>query len=126
MPTRWFAPSPSSIRLGRPSSASPRCSECFSRDESSGRQLRGQCVVSWRSMRTAHLLALLICLFAASTRSASWAQEAPITFAAVETMAAKLASQPYKEPPSIEGDMRGLGYDQYRALRQRSDSALWR
>jgi glucans biosynthesis protein len=77
-------------------------------------------------MRTAHLLALLICLFAASTRSASWAQEAPITFAAVETMAAKLASQPYKEPPSIEGDMRGLGYDQYRALRQRSDSALWR
>ena len=41
-------------------------------------------------------------------------------------MAEKLAGQPYKEPPSIEGDMRGLGYDQYRALRQRPDSALWR
>ena len=41
-------------------------------------------------------------------------------------MAEKLAGQPYNEPPSIEGDMRGLGYDQYRALRQRPDSALWR
>ena len=76
-------------------------------------------------MRTAGLLALLICLFAAS-RSASWAQEAPTTFATVEAMAEKLAGQPYNEPPSIEGDMRGLGYDQYRALRHRPDSALWR
>ena len=40
-------------------------------------------------------------------------------------MAEKLAGQPYKELPSIEGDMRALGYDQYRALRQRPDSALW-
>ena len=77
-------------------------------------------------MRTAGLLALLICLVAASTRSASWAQEAPTTFAAIEAMAEKLAGQPYKEPPSIEGDMRGLGYDQYRALRPRPDTALWR
>ena len=69
-------------------------------------------------MRTAGLLALLICLLAASS-PASWAQEAPTTFAAVEAMAEKLASQPYNEPPSIEGDMRGLGYDQYRALRPR-------
>ena len=76
-------------------------------------------------MRTAGLLALLICLLAASS-PASWAQEAPTTFAAVEAMAEKLASQPYNEPPSIEGDMRGLGYDQYRALRPRPDSALWR
>src|SRR5436190_877024 len=30
------------------------------------------------------------------------------------------------EMPSIEGDMRRLGYDQYRALRPRPDSALWR
>lgn len=40
-------------------------------------------------------------------------------------MAEKLASQPYSEPPSIEGDMRRLGYDQYRALRARPDAALW-
>jgi len=77
-------------------------------------------------MRTAGLLALLICVFGASTRSESWAQEVPTTFAAVEAMAAKLASEPYKETPAIEGDMRGLGYDQYRALRPRPDSALWR
>ncbi len=73
-------------------------------------------------MRTAGLLALLICLVAVSTR----AQEVPTTFAAVEAMAAKLAGQPYSEAPSIEGDMRRLGYDQYRALRPRPDTALWR
>ena len=77
-------------------------------------------------MRTARLLALLICLVAVSTRSTAWAQEAPVTFAAIQAMAEKLAGQPYNEPPSVEGDMRRLGYDQYRALRSRPDSALWR
>src|SRR5690242_3699086 len=72
-------------------------------------------------MRTAGLLALMICVIAVSTR----AQEVPTTFAAVEAMAEKLAGQPYSEPPSIEGDMRRLGYDQYRALRPRADTALW-
>ena len=33
---------------------------------------------------------------------------------------------PTRKPPSIEGDMRRLGYDQYRALRTRPDTALWR
>ncbi len=40
-------------------------------------------------------------------------------------MAAKLATQPYSEPASIEGDMRRLGYDQYRALRPRPNTQLW-
>jgi glucans biosynthesis protein len=77
-------------------------------------------------MRTVGLLALLICLFTASTRSAGWAQEAAASFEAVEAMAAKLASQPYAAPPSIEGDMRRLGYDQYRALRVKPETELWR
>src|SRR5260370_4454917 len=79
----------------------------------------------WAGMRfTAHL-ALLACLLLTSARSAGWAQDAA-TFAAVEAMAAKLAAEPYKEPASIEGDMRRLTYDQYRALRPRPDTALWR
>ncbi len=79
----------------------------------------------WAGMRfTAHL-ALLVCLLLTSARSAGWAQDAA-TFAAVEAMAAKLAAEPYKEPASIEGDMRRLTYDQYRALRPRPDTALWR
>ncbi|HYR68172.1 MAG TPA: glucan biosynthesis protein, partial [Reyranella sp.] len=55
----------------------------------------------------------------------AWAQDA-VTFASVEAMAARLAAQPYSQPASIEGDMRRLGYDQYRALRPRPDTALWR
>jgi glucans biosynthesis protein len=55
----------------------------------------------------------------------AWAQDA-VTFASVEAMAARLAAQPYSQPASIEGDMRRLGYDQYRALRTRPDTALWR
>jgi glucans biosynthesis protein len=79
----------------------------------------------WGGMRfTAHL-ALLVCLLLTSARSAGWAQDAA-TFASVEAMAAKLAAEPYKEPASIEGDMRRLTYDQYRALRPRPDTALWR
>ena len=71
-------------------------------------------------------LALLLGLLSLLVASAGWAQDAPSTFAAVETLAAKLASEPYKQPPSIDGDMRRLDYDQYRALRPRPDTALWR
>jgi glucans biosynthesis protein len=73
-------------------------------------------------MRAAAFLGLLLLLVAPAGR----AQDFAASFAAVETMAAALAANPYKETPSIEGDMRGLGYDQYRALRTRPDTALWR
>ena len=72
-------------------------------------------------MRSALLFALLY-IFATS---AGWAQGVPTSFGAVETMAAKLASEPYRQPASIEGDMRRLNYDQYRALRMRPGNALW-
>lgn len=75
-------------------------------------------------MRFAVHLALLVCLLLTSARSEGWAQT--VTFASVEAMAAKLAAEPYKQPASIEGDMRRLSYDQYRALRSRPDTALWR
>jgi glucans biosynthesis protein len=54
------------------------------------------------------------------------AQEGGFSFASVEAMAAQLANEPYKEPRSIEGEMRGLGYDKYLSLRSRPDTALWR
>ena len=76
-------------------------------------------------MRIAAHLALLVCLLLISARSTGWAQDA-VTFASVEAMAAKLAAEPYSQPPSIEGDMRRLTYDQYRALRPRPNTALWR
>ena len=60
---------------------------------------------------------------------ASWpalAQENAISFTAVEQMASKLAAAPYKEPPSIGGDMKKLDYDHYRALRAQPETALWR
>jgi glucans biosynthesis protein len=41
-------------------------------------------------------------------------------------MAAKRATQPYSEPAAVEGDMRKLGYDQYRALRPKPETELWR
>ncbi|MFO1161924.1 MAG: glucan biosynthesis protein [Reyranellaceae bacterium] len=47
------------------------------------------------------------------------------TFEGVEKMAAKLAAEPFQEPASIDGDMRRLDYDRYRALRARPDTALW-
>jgi glucans biosynthesis protein len=77
-------------------------------------------------MRFASYLVLLTCCLLASPRSAAWAQGVPTSFGAVEAMAAKLASEPYKQPASIEGDMRRLSYDQYRALRMRPETALWR
>ena len=67
----------------------------------------------------------LVCLFG-MMRGIAFAQTAPFDFAAVEDEARKLASAPYREVPSIEGDMRKLGYDQYRALRTRPETALWR
>jgi glucans biosynthesis protein len=73
-------------------------------------------------MRGALLLGF-VCLL---VTSAATAQDVASTFDAVETMAAKLAAEPYKETPSIEGDMRRLSYDQYRALRTKPDTALWR
>lgn len=73
-------------------------------------------------MRGALLLGFLCLLVTSAPR----AQDAPSTFDSVETMAAKLAAEPYKETPSIQGDMRRLNYDQYRALRTKPDTALWR
>src|SRR5262245_43241466 len=74
-------------------------------------------------MRAAPLLLRLLCLLVAAP--SAWAQGLS-TFEAVEETAARLASEPYKPPASIEGDMRGLTYDQYRSLRARPDTALWR
>lgn len=54
------------------------------------------------------------------------AQDQPFNFGAVEGMAATLAGRPYKEPASIDGEMRQLSYDHYRALRAKPDTALWR
>jgi len=68
-------------------------------------------------------LGLLFLLLAVST---TWAQVVPSTFEGVDAMAAKLAAEPYKQPASIEGDMRRLSYDQYRALRAKPEGALWR
>ncbi len=53
------------------------------------------------------------------------AQPASFDFASVEAQARKLASEPYRDVPSIEGDMRKLDYDKYRALRAKPDTALW-
>lgn len=54
------------------------------------------------------------------------AQPTSFDFASVEAQAQKLASEPYRDVPSIEGDMRKLSYDRYRALRAKPDTALWR
>ena len=67
-------------------------------------------------------LALLFGFFLATS---ALAQDGPLTFDSVTTLAQRLAAQPYKDVPSIEGDMRQLSYDHYRALRARSDKALW-
>src|SRR5215467_11678731 len=67
-------------------------------------------------------LAFLPGLFLAASAGA---QDGPVTFDSVTALAQRLAAQPYKDVPSIEGDMRQLSYDHYRALRARSDKALW-
>ena len=71
------------------------------------------------------LFALLFCVFAAATKFRSTGASGD-NLAAVEAMAAQLASEPYRDVPSVEGDMRKLGYDAYRALRAKPDTALWR
>jgi glucans biosynthesis protein len=68
------------------------------------------------------IFALILSLAAGSPR----AQTAGFDFAAVEAQAQKLASAPYRDVPSIGGEMKKLGYDQYRALRSKPDTALWR
>jgi glucans biosynthesis protein len=70
------------------------------------------------------LLPLLVLLLGLATGPA-WAQAA-FDFAAVEAQAQKLASQPYRDVEPIGGDMKKLSYDQYRALRTRPETALWR
>jgi glucans biosynthesis protein len=54
------------------------------------------------------------------------AQETTVTFATVEQAAARLAAEPYRDRPSISGVMRGLSYDQYRALRFTGEPLQWR
>jgi glucans biosynthesis protein len=71
--------------------------------------------------RFAPLLLLLLSL----ATGPAWAQ-GTFDFAAVEAQAQKLASQPYKDVQPIGGDMKKLGYDQYRALRAKPETALWR
>ena len=53
------------------------------------------------------------------------AQDNDFNFGSVQAMAYKLATSPYKEVPSIDGEMKKLSYDHYRALRPRDDKALW-
>jgi glucans biosynthesis protein len=72
--------------------------------------------------RVAPLLALLLGL---ATGIAN-AQPAPFDFASVESQARKLADEPYRDVPSVEGDLRKMGYDQYRALAPKADTAIWR
>jgi glucans biosynthesis protein len=54
------------------------------------------------------------------------AQPASFDFASVEEQARRLASEPYRDVPSVGGEMQKLGYDAYRALRAKPDTALWR
>lgn len=73
------------------------------------------------------LLLLAAAILAAALSSPAGAQDGTATtFETIKAMAGKLAAEPYRDPPSVEGDMRKLGYDQYRALRPRPDTALWR
>jgi glucans biosynthesis protein len=74
------------------------------------------------SRRAPFLGFLLLVLMGGNAAS----QPTSFDFASVEEQARKLASEPYRDVPSIEGDMRKLGYDAYRALRPKPDTALWR
>jgi glucans biosynthesis protein len=67
----------------------------------------------------------LLILFLSLATGPAWAQ-GTFDFAAVEAQAQKLASQPYKDVQPIGGEMKKLGYDQYRSLRSKPDTALWR
>ena len=77
-------------------------------------------------MTLARRLAPFFALLLSLTAGTAFAQPAPFDFAAVEDQARKLAGEPYRDVPSVEGDMKKLGYDQYRALRTKPDTALWR
>ncbi len=69
------------------------------------------------------LVPLLLLLLAFALPA--WGQEGSVTFNSVTAMAERLAKEPYHDVPSIEGNMKQLSYDHYRALRARSDRALW-
>lgn len=68
---------------------------------------------------------LLLVLVLGLAAPPAYTQTAPFDFAAVEAQAQKLASEPYREVPSVGGDMKKLDYDRYRALRTKPDTALW-
>lgn len=70
--------------------------------------------------RLAPLLALVLSLAVGTARA-----QAPFDFAAVEAGAQKLAGQPFRDVPSIGGELKKIGYDQYRAIRAKPDTALW-
>jgi periplasmic glucans biosynthesis protein len=67
------------------------------------------------------LLALLLSLAVDGARA-----QAAFDFASVEAEAQKLANQPFRDIAPVAGEMKKLGYDQYRALRTKPDTALWR
>jgi glucans biosynthesis protein len=77
-------------------------------------------------MHHAFRFSLLSLVFFALAATSARAQDQPFNFSTVEAMAAKLATEAYKEPASVQGDMRQLSYDHYRALRTKPDTALWR
>ena len=87
-------------------------------------QLSGRAFVVARihDLVAARFAPLLLLLLSLATGSA-WAQGS-FDFAAVEAQAQKLASQPYKDVQPIGGEMKKLGYDQYRALRRKPETAL--
>lgn len=68
----------------------------------------------------------LVLMLGAALALPAGAQQGVADFEAVKALAAKLAAEPYKEAPRMDGDMRKLSYDHYRALRSRPDTALWR
>jgi glucans biosynthesis protein len=72
------------------------------------------------SARLAPLLALVLSLAVGAARA-----QTPFDFAAVEAEAQKLAGQPFRDVAPVAGEMKKLGYDQYRALRPKPDTALW-
>jgi glucans biosynthesis protein len=70
--------------------------------------------------RLAPLLALVLSLAVGPARA-----QTPFDFAAVEAEAKKLAGEPFRDVKPIGGEMKKLGYDAYRALRPKPDTALW-
>ena len=76
-------------------------------------------------MLCAARLAPILVLLLGLVTGPAWAQ-ATFDFAAVEARAQKLASEPYRDIRPVGGEMKKLGYDQYRALRTKPETALWR